>query len=100
MIASFQVGKQLAAEEELKEQKGVTPGLAMMLVGDRQDSQSYVGRPSKLEILQIPLFGTLCCLLTLSVGVRITYFIQWKLSLFCPIKKEGGCTVLPSPDLS
>ena len=36
------------AEEELKEKKGVTPGLAMLLVGDQQDSQSYVRRPSKL----------------------------------------------------
>ena len=51
----------MAAEEELKEKKGVTPGLAMLLVGDRQDSQSYVGRPGKLEI---PFFGPFfACLL-------------------------------------
>jgi 5,10-methylene-tetrahydrofolate dehydrogenase/methenyl tetrahydrofolate cyclohydrolase len=71
--ASVQVGnRELAAEEELKEKKGVAPGLAMLLVGDRQDSQSYVGRPSKLGI---PLFGTLF-LLAYSVGRSEDYILQ------------------------
>ena len=33
------------AEEQLKQDHGVVPGLAMILVGDRQDSKSYAPRP-------------------------------------------------------
>lgn len=36
--------------EELKEKKGLAPGLAMLLVGDRQDSQSYVKNKKKAAI--------------------------------------------------
>ena len=56
MPAQIIDGKAIAAEirldvkrktEELKKQRGITPGLAFILVGDNPASQSYVGMKGK-----------------------------------------------------
>ena len=46
--------------DEMKATLGVTPGLAVILVGDRMDSATYVRNKKKVNDLTMHIFCSLC----------------------------------------